>query len=359
VTRARAARDARPTKVWLLALPLAVAVTLVAGVRRPTSDWADAARAGRYLLAGHLDVFAAMPDVQMGPLSLILVGLLPGLAYMTAVCALLPLLLYLVSLPYPSTRRTYRRLLIGGLLLAWPWAAYGVQGHGDDAIVMLGVVLMVTSLELERQGGVVAGFLIAIAAKPTAVLFLPLAFLRSRRAGVLAMLGAAVIWAPFALANVSGFLAAGSGQGDLWPNSLIDFLGGDPHTGFPGWVRPVQLIGGLGLCWVLAHRSGAAAAVVGVLAFRVLLEPGTWNYYSTALVAAGLLLDMHRGYRVPWATLLGFVSFVATFGAPPLSLGQGVVRVLALVTALGLAVGRKSTQPSPVRDVPRPETVMR
>jgi hypothetical protein len=271
---------------------------------------------------------------------------------MVAVCALLPLLLYLVSLPYPPRRQTYRRLLIGGLLLAWPWAAYGVQGHGDDAIVMLGVVLMVTALEFDREGGVVAGFLVAIAAKPTAVLFLPLAFVHSRRAGLLATLGAGAIWAPFALANVSGFLAAGSGQGDLWPNSLIDFLGGHPHTGFPGWVRPVQLVGGLLLCWVLARRSGPAAAVVGVLAFRVLLEPGTWNYYSTAVIAAGLMLDMHRGYRAPWVTLLGFVSFIATFGVPPLSLGQGIVRLLALAGMLTFAVGRGSPQSAAVSDGP-------
>lgn len=320
-------------------MPLVLALTLVAAVRRPTSDWTDAARAGRYLLAGHLDVFAAVPSVQMGPISLALVGLVPGLAYMALVCALLPVLLYLLSLPYPPSRSTYRRLLIGGLILAWPWAAYGVQGHGDDAIVMLGVVLMVTAAELEREVGVVGGFLVAIAAKPTAILFLPLTFRHARRAGVLATLGAGVIWAPFVLADVSGFLAAGSGQGDLWPNSLIDFLGGDPHTGFPSWVRPVQLVGGLGLCWLLARRSGPAAAVAGVLAFRVMLEPGTWNYYSTAVIAAGLMLDLDRHYRIPWVTILGFVSFVATLGVPPLSVGQGVIRLLALVGVLTLAVG--------------------
>jgi hypothetical protein len=303
------------------------------------SDWADAQRAGRFLLAGHLDVFARMPEVQMGPLSLTLAGLLSGPVYMVSVCAMLPLLLWLISMPFPPGRGTYGRLLLGGMLLSWPWAAYAVQGHGDDAIVMLGVVAMVTSLHRQRNVGVVAGFLLAIAAKPTAILFLPLTFLTNRRAGVLATIGAGAIWAPFVLADPSGFLAAGSGKGDLWPNSLIDFVGGQPHTGFPVWVRPVQLVGGLALCWVLARRDGPAAAVAGVLAFRILLEPGTWNYYSTAIIVAGLMLDLHRGHRLPWVTLLGFISFAAQIGDPPISLAPGIVRLLALAGVLAFAAG--------------------
>ncbi len=331
--------------MWLLVLPLTLAATLVAAVRHPTSDWADAASAGHYLLAGHLDVFAEFPKVQMGPLALLLAGSVSGEVYMAAVCALLPVLLWLITLPYPRTRKTYGRVLFGALLLAWPWAAYGVQGHGDDAIVMVGVVVMVTSLEMQREVGVVTGFVIALLAKPIALLFLPLSFAHSRRAGAVAALGAAVLWAPFFLANVSGFFAAGSGKGDLWPNSLIDLLGGEPHTGFPGWVRPVQLVGGLALCWVLARRRGPAAAVAGVLAFRVMLEPGTWNYYSTAVIVAGMMLDLKRGFRIPWATLLGFVSFAATLGVPPLSLGQGVVRLLALGGGLVLAFGKDQRLP--------------
>jgi hypothetical protein len=96
------------------------------------------------------------------------------------------------------------------------------------------------------------------------------------------------------------------------------------------------LVGGVALCWFLARRNGPAAAAAGVFAFRVLLESGTWNYYSTAVIAAAIMLDLHRGWRVPWVTLAAFVSFVSAFGVP-LTMGQGVVRILALTGVLAMA----------------------
>ena len=128
-------------------------------------------------------------------------------------CALLPLVLWIVTLPYPLTRHTYLRALIGGMLLAWPWAAFVVQGHADDALVVFGVLAMVSALKLRREFWVVACFLVAIAAKPTAILFLPLAFIHSRRAGILATVCGGLLLAPFILADVPGFLAAGTWQG--------------------------------------------------------------------------------------------------------------------------------------------------
>jgi hypothetical protein len=330
------AADARSMKTWLLVLPGTLATVMALAVGGPMSDWDAATTGGHYLLSGHLSVYADMPHIQMGPLALLLGGALPGPVYVVTVCVLLPLVLWIVTRLYPQTRRTYVCALIGGMLLAWPWAAFGVQGHADDALVVLGIVVMVSALSLHREAWVVAGFAVAIAAKPTAILFLPLAFMHSRRAGVLATLLGGLIWAPFVLANVPGFLAAGSGQGELWPYSMPALLGSVPHAGIPAWVRPVQLVGGAGLCWFLGRRRGPAAAVAGVFAFRVLLEPGTWNYYSTSVIAATIMLDLYCCGTVPWATLLAFVSFVSAFGAP-LSVAQGVVRILALMGVLALA----------------------
>ena len=337
MARGGAVDDTRRMQVWPLVLPGTLAAAIALTVGRPLSDWPLASAGGHYLLSGHLTVYADMAYVQMGPLSLVLAGALPGSIYLAAVCALLPLILWTAMLPYPPTRQTYLATLFGGLLLAWPWAAFAVQGHGDDALVVVGIVAMVSALKLHRGVWVVAAFLVALASKPTAILFLPLVFLRSRRAGIVATLAGGLLWAPFVLADVPGFLAAGRGQGDLWPYSLPDLLGGVPHTGFPEWLRLVQLIGGVAMCWFLARRRGPAAAVAGVFAFRVLLEPGTSNYYSTSVIAAAILLDLHRGQRVPWATILGFVSFVATFGEPPITLVGGFVRILSLTAVLALA----------------------
>jgi hypothetical protein len=339
----------RSIRTILLVFPFLLAAMLAAGVRHPVSDWSLAARAGHYMLQGHLDVFVQMPKVQMGPLALAIAGAVSGQVYMAVVCGFLPLLLWLVTRSHAPTRPLYKVALVGGVMLAWPWAAYGVQGHADDAIMMLGAAVMVTAVLkraavplLSTEVVLVSGFLLAIAAKPVAILLLPLVFANSRRAGLLTILGTGVIWAPFALPHSEGFLAAGAGQGDLWPYSAIDLLGGQPHTGYPAWVRPTQLIGGLILCWVLARRCGPAAAVAGVLGFRVLLEPGTWNYYSTAIIVAGLMLDLQRGYRFPWATSLAFCSFAATIGLPPLSLGQGLLRLAALSGVLVLAAFGRS-----------------
>lgn len=340
------AAEARIFKARLLILPGVLATLLSLGAGGPRSDWDAATTGGHYLLSGHLSVFADKPHVQMGPLALVIAGVLPGPVYEVAVCALLPLALWMMTLAYPPTRQRYLATLIGGMLLAWPWAAFGVQGHGDEALVVCGVVAMVAALRLQRESWLVAGFLVAIVAKPTAILFLPLAFIYSRRAAIIATLGGALLWAPFILADVPGFLAAGGSQGEMWPNSLPALLGSVPYAGVPGWVRPVQLVGGGVLCWFLVRRAGPAAAVAGVFAFRVLLEPGAWNYYSAAVVAAAIMFDLDRGWRVPWATLLAFVSFVSTVGVP-LTRTQGAVRILALAGVLVLAItGGNAKEPA-------------
>ena len=340
----------RRADLALLVLPGALALAMVLSVGEPMSDWKTARDGGRHLLSGHLDVYADMPWVQMGPLAILLAGVLPAAVYMAVVALLLPLLLWFVTLASPRTQRARSRALVGGMLLVWPWAALSVQGHADDAFVVLGLVMMVAALTTGREGLLIVGFALALAGKPTAVLFLPLAFVHSRRAGLAALLTGGLVWAPFVLADVPGFIDAGQGQGDLWPYSVPDLLGGVPHSGFPDWVRPLQLVGGALLCWFMARRNGPAAAAAGVFAFRVLLEPGTWNYYATCVMAAAMLLDLDRGWRTPWATLLGFVSFAVTLGPPGLGAPEGAARLAALVGVLVLALATKGDATTAGRD---------
>lgn len=343
MTTANATVTAHRLQIWALVLPGTIAVALSMTVGEPTFDWRFAISGAHYLLSGHLSVYADMPQVQMGPLSLLLAGVLPGPVYLVAMCALLPLMLWMMTLPCPPSNRTYGLALTGGLLLAWPWAVFAVQGHGDDALVMVGVVAMVLGCKSGREAWVIAGFLVAIAGKPTAILFLPLAFVLSRRAGILAAVGGGMLWAPFVLANVPGFLAAGRGQGKISSFSVPDLLGGVPYGAFPAWVRPAQLIGGAALCIFLARRSGPAAAVAGVFALRVLLEPATWNYYSTAVIAAAILLDLNFYRRMPWGTLLAFVSFIVAFNTPA-GMVPGVVRIVSLTGVLILSFARRSSR---------------
>jgi hypothetical protein len=160
---------------------------------------------------------------------------------------------------------------------------------------------------------VVAGFLLAIVAKPTAVIFLPLVFLTSPAALMAAIAGSILIWAPFVLADPIGFLEAGRGYSDVLHGSTLALVGVEPYSGLPSWVRPLQLIACLVATWWLATRRSWAAAVAGVLALRTLLEPATWNYYSTSVMAGAMLFELSRGARVPLLTLLAFSTFVLAY----------------------------------------------
>jgi hypothetical protein len=336
-----------------VAAPTAVCAAIAMAAGLPGGDWEIARDAGEIVIGGGLDVYAQMPTAQMGPLALLLAGALPGWLYLTVICALFPAILLLALANQAPSARLYAVVTAGGILLAWPWVAFGRQGHADEALVVLGAAVMVVAFERRRSTWVAAAFLLAIAAKPIAVVLLPLVFMSSRRAGITALLGTAVIWVPFFLADPGGFLAAGRGPGDMWPGSLHTLLGAEPFTGFPVWVRPVQLVGGLLLVWVLAKHRSAAAAVVGVLAFRALLEPGAWNYYGAAIAATALLFDA-RNLRWPAVTALGAVSFASVLNTPISTLG-GHIRLMAIAVALiGVALVPSERGPDRYRGGPPP-----
>src|ERR1035437_8773350 len=100
------AADARRMKAWLLILTGTRTALAVGG---PMSDWDAATTGGHYLLSGHLTVYADKPRVQMGPLALLLAGVLPGTVYVVAVCALLPLVLWIGRF---LTRRLARHICV-------------------------------------------------------------------------------------------------------------------------------------------------------------------------------------------------------------------------------------------------------
>jgi hypothetical protein len=331
-----------PWRLATLVLPAVTCLSLAVAVGLPVSDWPIAVEAGDYLLDGHLDVYAKHPGAQMGPLALVLAALLPGLLYSGVVGALLPVFILLVL----DTRRTQQvgpATFVAASLLAWPWATFAVQGHGDDALVLVGLAVVLMSHGPKRHLGVVGGFLLAIAAKPTAVLFLPLLLLSSRRTFWAGVGGAGLIWAPFVLADPVGFLAAGHGFSDVVPGSLAALIGIEPMSGYPEWVRPLQLAGGVLACWWLASRCGWQAAALGVVAWRTLLEPAPWNYYSASLIAVAAVFDHARASRVPVASLLAFATFAMYYVADPMPTAVGLLRLLALAALLFLAASSSGT----------------
>ena len=110
-------------------------------------------------------------------------------------------------------------------------------------------------------------------------------------------------------------------------------LGKPVGAAFPAWVRPVQLLGGVAICYLLAKRRDPAAAVLAALAFRVLLEPGAWPAYSSSLIAIALLLQSSRGLAIALAA--GSWVFAYTY---PLNAVEGIARALLLTGVLLVAV---------------------
>lgn len=280
--------------------------------------------AGRELLHGHLSVYADIPGAQMGPLSLLLAGALPRGVYVALTCALLAVFLLLVE---RAADWSPRRLMFAGVLLTAPWAFYAAEGHIDDALVLVAAAGILSSLREERHEAAAMFAVLGLAAKPTAVIALPLLLLASRRALLLAVAGGALVWAPFALADFHGFLAAGHGIAYVQPHSLPGLLGAPAYTGFPGWVRPVQLLVGLALTGLAARRIGAAQALLLAFVVRVALEPGAWPSYTSSLIGLALLVDSRR--TIPAATACAAAAWAVGF-SHPLDLSRGVLRLVLL-----------------------------
>lgn len=334
---ARASTGEGDVNPWLMAtlvLPAVTALALSTAYGLPVSDWPIAVEAGNYLLEGNLDVYAEQPGAQMGPLAFLLAALLPRWLYSPFVIGLLVVFLLLLVRARPDYR-VGRAFLAGAMLLAWPWAALGVQGHGDDAIVLVGLAVMVFSQARGHAPGPVAGFLLAVAAKPTAVLFLPLLLLQSRRALAAGMLGGAVIWAPFVLIDPAGFLAATRGHSDVLAGSLQALMGIEPMSGYPWWVRPAQFGLGLAACWWIGARSGWAAGILAAVTLRTLLEPAPWNYYSASLIAVALMYELSRRARLPVVSTLAFTTYLlANPYFKPMPDWVGFLRIAAMVAIL-------------------------
>jgi hypothetical protein len=325
----------------------------------PVSDWPIARAAGDFLLQGNLNVYVEQPGAQMGPLALVIAALLPGKVYLLFVAALLGIFLALV-LHTGVGERSLPALLAAALLLAWPWAALAVQGHADDALVLTALAGMLLAHRRAHTLGVVAAFLVAIVAKPTAAVFLPLLLLHSPVALLAGVGGAALLWAPFVLADPIGFLSAGRGHSDVLHGSVLALVGIEPYSGYPGWVRPLQLVLCLAAAWWLGRDKGWPAAIAGVLALRTLLEPATWNYYSTSVIAGALLFETARGSRVPVLSLTGFLTFVLSYTFfKELPAPLGVLRAVALLGVLAAAIHGLAPPRRGERPVGAPESEVR
>ncbi len=208
----------------------------------------------------------------------------------------------------------------GWVVLAPAWAVLSVRWtHPDDvlALTLLAVLVAVVA----RRGPAapaVAGLALslAVAAKPWAVVGLPLLLVLPRgrwRAVALAAAAVGVAWLPFLLAarGTTGALAPPVRVSDT---SVLWWLGWHDAGVVPAWVRPAQLLGGPAVALVAVLRRRWAGAILAGLALRLFLDPQHLGYYAAGAVLAALVADLaSRRWSMPWRTLVTAAVFWQPF----------------------------------------------
>ncbi|MBD3785302.1 MAG: hypothetical protein IE926_20540, partial [Micrococcales bacterium] len=233
-------------------------------------SWHWFAEGSRQLLAEGTSVYAQHPDLQVGPLTLLVVAgaravagahALGLLQVLSTVClAVVGWALLRLLGAAPSAPRV-AGALAGWLVLAPAWAVLAVRWvHPDDVLALTLLAVLVAAVARPgRWSAEVAALavVLAVAAKPWAVVGVPLllALPRARwRAVGLAVVGVAAVWLPFLLAarGTTGALAPPVRVSDT---SVLWWLGLHDGGVVPAWVRPVQLVGAPALALLAVLRG--------------------------------------------------------------------------------------------------------
>ena len=333
-----------------------------------SSDWHFFDSGSRLLLGGvgdrangpgGLHLYANYPELQIGPLSLLiatpfrLLGPAGKPAVQIALMALVLGLLALAERLRSDRQEAALVTLIAGPAVLFTWVALSIRyAHLDDALVMTFGLLAVLAARRERALSVGILLACAVAAKPWAAAFLPLALAVRPRWRVLgvALGGSAATYLPFLLADPAT-IGARVPNLPVSPASVISVLGLAGSVP-PAWVRPGQLLLGL-LLGIVVVQLGKPYAVLltGVIA-RLLLEPGVFDYYTSGLMLAVLVFEQGRQSRFPiriWLVQLALVVPVAPI-AP--ATARGVARLLVLGALLGFALLARRGASRPAADAP-------
>jgi hypothetical protein len=310
----------------------------------------DGAR-GPHALPGGLHLYASYPQLQIGPLALVIAQglryLSPNQGVLAAEVAGAAAGLYLVHAVLqialkarPDLARQPLALrvtvLVGGAVFLVGWDELAVTFvHLDDVIALVLAVLAVQAAVAERPAWTGLCIGLATDAKPWALVFLPVVLMLPARAWGRAFgLGLAVIaaaWAPFALAD-HGTVAALHYTIRNLPGSALRALGvTDPRT--PSWDRPAQLLVGLALGTAAVWRGRWPAVILLGVGARIALDPADHGYYTAGILLGALLWDVLGTRRpVPLWTVTSFAALTAVHAVTHDSALLGQLR-LGLVIA--------------------------
>lgn len=293
---------------WLCWLATSACVPMALLWPTKIADWTWI-RAGGVALLGSsgLDVYADLPGVQVGPLGLLVGGLIgPQWAGQAATALLLAPVLHL------ALRDATRRQAIAGaalLVVSWSWLA--VSGHVEDGMATLGVL---AAWRAGTAGKATLWLTLAAACKPWAACAAPLLLTYGIGWAALFTAGQAAIW---------GLFLARSGAAEAMrvtflaePASLIGvlFRPEDPDrlVVLPGGYRIAQLLLVTAAVCVVMWRRRLELLLLVMVDARLFLDPGTWHYYYAPLAVGALIVDLHRRHRMPWLALVAAVLGLAS-----------------------------------------------
>ncbi len=346
----------------LVVLAWAAACMVLAGAHNGWHSWHFFSVAGSDLLEtgrhDGLHIYAAHPELQFGPVTVATaaaVMLLPaGKLIAAGLMAVLGVVVVRCFVDVAEGRLDRRALLAMSVVLAPLWAVVAVQyAHLDDTLAITFMALAMTRIRREQWWWATVLLALAVGAKPWVLPMVVLVLAAPRRRWpALAALGAGLValpWLPFFLADqgtgrISSFripIDAGSGLHALGVNA----------GGTPVWDRPVQFAAAALLSIVALRRGRWTAVPFVVLAIRIAIDPGAYEYYAAGLAAAAGFVDAGRaarrpagadGRRLP-AYTLGVGAWVAVdllLQALGLGLLRSAVRlVVPPITAVGAVLG--------------------
>jgi hypothetical protein len=326
-------------------------------------------RSAHILFSTHgLNVFED-PTLQVGAGYLILVeaftkvGALVGLPAATAATAGMAALVGWLALrvaalirPLPGRLAVLRDVGVGAALMLGPLATAAMYGHLEEMIIPVGVIAAAEFASRRRDvaAGSVLGLCVSL--KLWGLLGVPVLLIAATpralwRRGLAFAAVTAVAYGPFfVFGRVETFRYH-------WLVNAESPLGLLDPGGVFGWrMRLVQTV----VCCLLGlllvrRRADPWVIVSGIVAVRLLLDPGREFYYDTALVVC-LLLGLWSRYAWRWATLgptLVVAALLTTAGGylAPGGVATDWARDLLLLAVL-VAVLRLSGRRPPVASRP-------
>jgi hypothetical protein len=355
----------RPFLRWRYPILVLIAVLFsLLHVRHTGGDWQYFVHGSELLFGQHripiatrpagLHLYANYPELQIGPLALILFmpfRLLGSASRAVGVVVLTAMGIALVwylerfaksmhAASVQAARFVEFTTLIGGGAVVAGWYAVATKFmHLDDVLV---VAFGCLALSATRRGdpralGIIIG--LGVAVKPTALIMLPLVLQLPRRDWwkpvVIACTFAAVFWLPFVVAD-AGTWSALEPQLYTAPDSVLHLFGiGD----FPEWVRPAQVLGSFVVGTLAVWRGRWPAVLMVGIAARLALDPGTFEYYTSALILAAFAWDVLRSARaLPIWTLATFWFMVVLEAGSLSPTARGVTRLLMTATLIASIV---------------------